>query len=162
MSKNMYPLITNNIIVIFVHMCICHLFYIPIIFMWELWSGDITNSGLMNILFGLLMVGTYTAIILYLYFWAGKKFLKNTHHLLTNIFSVIVPAIIILALLVYKGTWIFLFLIPFTPLGEIISSFFQIGEPYSLIPYFFLVVFLPSLTMLAGMMAKQWKCRLPW
>ena len=161
MSKNTVALITNNLIVIVVHICMCFVFFLPLSYIWGfgVWFDD-RSPELMDVIINLLVIGICITTILFLYFWAGKKFLSNTQHTPTNIFSVIVLSIIIFTItfIAYDSIWERILRLPFYPLGETISYFFQIEGKYC----YSLLSFLPSLTMLAGMTIKWEKFRSFW
>jgi len=136
-------IILNNLIAITIHVCIYILFIIPI-FLLFLMSGS-------SVLW--IAIGVYTLTALFLYFLAGKLFLSNTHNTLTNIFSVLVLVIILIATTYILEGWVN---VPFYPLFELISFIFQIPYGASEDIYIYLSLApLPSLTMLAGLIAKQ-------
>ena len=72
-------IILNNLIAVTIHICMCILLLYPIFVLY----------GMGSWLF-------YIPIAFYLYFWAGKKFLSNTHNALTNVFSVIALVIMLI------------------------------------------------------------------
>jgi len=129
MSKNDVIVVKNNLIAIAVHICICLIFFIPLLFL-SFEDGNNTVGWLIC-----------TLIILFLYFWAGRKLLSETHSVLINVFSVIGPVILsltpIIFLLLYGLTY---------GLTEGI---------YTDLVIYLVLASLPSLIMLAGMMTKN-------
>ncbi|MCL2549941.1 MAG: hypothetical protein FWE78_03275 [Methanimicrococcus sp.] len=143
--------ILNNLIAVVIHICMCFFFLIHAFILYEIgsWSYEI---------FIWVAMGIYTLFALLLYFWAGKLFLSNTRIVMTNIFSVIG----LIILLIYNAyNWndpysLDALTLPFLSLFEIISFIFQIPSGAMERKYIhFALAPLPSLTMLAGLIAKQ-------
>ena len=134
----MSVIIKNNLIAIAIHLGMCLFFLFPILLL------DAIGSWALFLL---------APIVFYLYFWAGKKYLNNTHNTFTNIFSVMLLAIV-LAVTTYALEG--LTALPFYSLFLMISFIFQM--PYDaaegLYVCLLLVPFL-SLTMLVGLLVKQ-------
>jgi len=146
MQKDMSALITNNIVAIAVHVCMCIAFIFPLLFLYGAgsWGDDILVW---------FTVGIYTIVALFLYFFAGKSLLGNTQNILINVFSVIgLPVILLAPMFVASDIrWESLLTMPVYPIGGAISFFFQIEEKYC----YLAISFLPSLAMLAGLMTKR-------
>jgi hypothetical protein len=113
--------------------------------MWE--------EGLKNVIYNWLAIVIYTLAILFLYFCIGRRFLCNTHSVLTNALSVTVLFIIIIVStsVAYESFFERLFRVPVYPLGGTIFYFFQIKEKY----VFLVMSILPSITMWVGMVTKR-------
>jgi len=146
MSENTRALITNNLISIAVHICMCIAFIFPLLFLYRVgsWGGDI---------FIWVAVGLYTTIALFLYFLAGKSLLHNMQNVPENAFSVIGLSVI-LAVSVYAAygiSWESLLRMPVYPIGGAIFYISQIEEKHC----YLALSLLPSLMMLAGLMAKR-------
>ena len=149
MSKQVSALITNNIIALVIHICICFiLFYPPVLIIPILLRDDILLWFAM---------GLYTIIAFGLYFFAGRLFLRNTKNMLTDLFSVIVLTIVFLAIVLY-WYWLsslIMFLMPFFMLAMLISHILPIQFEIDEILILFLLP-LPSLTMWVGLRAKKY------
>jgi hypothetical protein len=108
------------------------------------------------------MVGSYTLVSLLLYFLTGRKFLYNTHNLLTNLLSVaVVPVIIIVGILV-SSLWsspagrpgidmLGLLAVPINPISESIYFFTRMERASS----YMIMSLLPPLAMWLGIINKR-------
>jgi len=166
MSKKV---IKNNLIVISIHAWMCFFFFFPSIFYPRILNVAWVLSNIGIDMFLCLAVGIYTLAALILYFLAGKKLLNNTSNTLTNILSVITPAILLVVYTRYiwndpfpYSSWGgFVVNLPFEPLIEMIAFLLQIPSGAIEGIYIYLILApLPSLLMLAGLMVKQRKDKL--
>ena len=151
-------LITNNIIAVVVHIFICFILLAPIYYLLD---GDIFFEawkwGLDYILFDCFVIVLLTIVTFSLYFWAGRRFLKCTQNMVVNSFSTIVLVILILGttIIAYGSFGEIILRMSLFPIVETLSYLLQIDEKY----IYMLLSPLPSLTMLAGMMTKQYKIK---
>jgi putative effector of murein hydrolase len=101
-----------------------------------------------------------TIAAFYLYFWTGKKILKNTQNMKINLFFTVVLVILILGIIgiAYDSFGGTILRISLFPIVETLSYFLQIDNKF----IYMILSPLPSLLMLAGMRAKLKKFRLPW
>ncbi|MCL2800703.1 MAG: hypothetical protein FWD28_02975 [Treponema sp.] len=145
-------IIKNNIIAIFVHVCVCIVFLYPVNFMWwgSVWGNE--KLDIRVIIINSIFILVYTIIIFSLYFFAGKIFLRGTNNIFKNIASVIVLFIILLVITLTKYDEVIerLLRIPYYPLGGTISSFLHIKEKYG---YLIMSIF-PSFIMWMGIKKK--------
>jgi len=144
----MIMLLKNNLIAIFIHICICFILLLPFIVIYNGTTGK----------FVFLTSGVFTIIAFFLYYWSGMKFLSNTHSILANIFSVILLFVIVLvALLVaYDTQWERIIRLPFTLFGWIVSHFIGIESNSHKEKYVFMVMLIfPSLAMWLGLITKR-------
>ena len=155
---NEFSLITNNIIAAVVHTFICFILLAPVYYLLD---GDIFFEawkwGLDYILFDCFVIVLLTAVAFYLYFWAGRKLLKSTQNMITNSFSTAVLVILILGatIIAYGSFGEIILRMSLFPVVETLSYLLQIDEKY----IYMILSPLPSLTMLAGMMTKQYKIK---
>ena len=157
-------LITNNLIAVAIHVCICLVLIIPLgllIGPGHLWSeSTLELLPLWHIAKRLIAIGIYTAVAIILYFWAGRKFLTNTDNMLTSILSVIaLTIVIILATFAAEGSFgnrlryhlLAMLTIPIGPIGATVAHFLRIDNLYS----YLIMSIMPSLAMWVGMVTKR-------
>jgi len=154
MPKN---IIKNNLIAIAIHACVCIAVLLPTgIVMGQagpLWSDSVYSGS--TVTQWLFIVGT-TIIAIFLYFFAGRKFLANTGHLLTNALSVIAIPLLMLMVTVIGFYFPSLFILGllFTPIvliSETISFFLRIELKYA----YMIMSILPTLAVWLGLVAKR-------
>jgi len=153
MSKNTSALITNNIITLIIHGFLCIILYVPSVYI---------NEGLSLSTF-YWFAGLYAIVLFGLYFLAGRLFLHGTKNMLTDVFSVVILLIVLLAGAAYYwiGSTILFLFIPYYPFGEMlrvaISHIFQMPYLDVKIKYMFMILSpLPSLALLSGVKSKQY------
>ena len=140
-------LIKNNLIAITIHICLSIIMFFPFLYVY---NGAVTD----NIILGWLKLVIYTAIPLFVYIWAGKKFLTDTHNPLINFFSVMAIAIIIV---IATYLWEIIVNLPFFFVGAFISSIVldipggSAEEKY----IFYIISLFPSLSMWIGLRFKR-------
>ena len=153
MSKNMSVLITNNLITIAIHVCMCIIFLYPV--------GIVIDVGFNNMKFTWLALSICIIAVLFLYFWAGWKFLSSTNNAFLDVCSVILIANIVLAVtfIAYNSILERILRIPFYPIGSIIAYILKMsyetakGEEWKSI--YLSMSILPSLTMLIAIIIKR-------
>jgi len=148
MSKKVPTLITNNLIAIAIHICLCFVLFYPLLFIHTHLNG----------IFLWLAMGLYTIVSFGSYSLVGGFFLRNTKNALTDIFSVIMLPFVLLitVLLVFGFHWfglIFGSLVLY--ILVIIASLFQISFEGAVCILMALSP-LPSLAMWIGMRAKKY------
>jgi hypothetical protein len=140
-------IIINNIIVITIHIVISVICIFPIYFEGLTWGWGI---------FRYLAAVICIIIPFFLYYWAGNKFLRNTHNYLFNILSVITLAILLFTAVVFTSEQWFGYTLPFELLIGSITDLLQI--PYRAVKekYIYLTMsILPSLIMWIGLTTKR-------
>ena len=142
--------ITNNLMTIVVQVCLYLVYLIPFFIMIIIWFEieDILSEVLSYIIL-LPFAIIYIIPAFFIYFLIGKKLLFNTHYTLTNILSVVGLAYVLVAIGLSPDNlgWDY---------GNLLFYSFQLllGEVTEGYIYFVLTP-LPSLIMLAGLIAKQ-------
>lgn len=151
-------IIKNNLIAVAIHICMCIILILPIGFIWfyGVWGN---NMELNRVIINWLLIGACTTVILFLYFWTGRKFLTNTGQSLTNVLSVIAVLILIIIgvfislYLDASNRWhiMWMLMTPISPLGETLSHFARIELKYADM----LMSILLPLAMWIGMITKR-------
>jgi len=149
---------TNNLIAIAIYICVC-IVLLPLNVAWEgaIWHDLIWEWGSRGIVFNWTAILVHTIVSLFLCFWAGKKFLRNTNNIGLNAISAVFLVIII-------ATIIFIFfdepspsrlegllVVPIYPISETISYFFHIKLKYC----YLAISLLPSIAMWLGIVSKK-------
>ena len=148
MSKNVSALITNNLIAIAIHICLCFVLFYPLLFIHTRLDG----------IFLWLAMGLYTIASFGSYFLVGGFFLRSTKNARTDIFSVIALSVVLLitVFLVYGFHWFgLIFGSMVLYILVIIASLFQISFEGAVCILMALSP-LPSLAMWTGMRAKKY------
>ena len=142
-------LIVNNFISIAIHIVLSLICIFPFVYIYTGGIERVINIGLASVI--------YTITIFLLYFWAGKKYLCDTHSILFNSLSVVFLAIIIfMAILIANNTPLHSLILPFEILGTMIHQLLRIPYGAKEEKYVYLVMsILPSLTMLIGLINKK-------
>ena len=98
MKAHIKSTLLNNLRAIIIHIVLCLISMIHTGFTWRhgiWWDGMSRDYVVTN----WVLIGIFSIVNTLLYFWLGRKFLNQTHNVLTNFFSVaIVPIIILLAI----------------------------------------------------------------
>jgi len=163
MSKR---IVKNNLIALSVHVGICLVLILPIgiIFFYGVWHDSIWGWWpLRDIVSQWLYVGVTTMAALILYFWAGRKYLVNTHKPTTNVLSVaVLPGVIMLAGFVALSNpgrigMLGLLATPIYPVSETLSYFLPIGRIHG----YMIMSVLPPLAMWLGLATKRREPKMP-
>jgi len=142
--------ITNNLITVVIQVCLYFVYLIPFFIMIMIWFviADILGEGLSYVIL-LPFAIIYIIPAFFIYFLIGKKLLFNTHYTLTNILSVVGLTYVLVSIGLSPDSlgWDY---------GNLLFYSFQLllGEITEGYIYFVLTP-LPSLIMLAGLIAKQ-------
>ena len=158
MRKNIESVLLNNLIALAIYICICFVVF-PLNFMWHLgiWNELVWKMGLKHVIYNWVTVSIHTLLTLFLYFWAGGKFLKKLHNIFENTLSVIFLFIIIAitTLSLYNNPdpklFEWLLLTPIFPISETLYFFLIIKEKYA----YLIISLLPSITMWIRMTTKR-------
>ena len=163
MLKN---IIKSNLIAIAIHLCVCIVVLVPVLIVLytgngrgSLWSDGVWEWwSLRAIVWNSVRIGICTLIALFLYFLAGRIFLTNTGHLLTNALSVIaIPLLMIMAMFIslYLVSIFILGLMgtPIMLIGETISFFLRIELKYA----YMIMSPLPPLAVWLGLVTNRSK-----
>jgi hypothetical protein len=149
MTKELFlGIAMNNFRAIIIHILLCIISWIPITLIWEFGVRNaFVHGGL-----GMKMIGIFTTITLLLYFVLGKKFLRSTNKILTDMFSVIViPIVIVLAMLIAWPGYGGLLTISIHPISETITFYFGLEQQHSNK----IVSAFPSIAMWLGLFIKR-------
>ena len=155
--KMLKAVIINNLISIAIYVCMCIVLILPIGNTWfyGMWRDNMKSN---EIVYNWAMIGVFTIVSLFLFFWLGRKFLNDTGNTLLSISSVImVPILVSIASFVafsnldsrlgiagFLGT-------PIYPVSETMSYFLRMDLKYA----YMAMSILPPLTMWIGMIGKR-------
>ena len=145
MEKNVSLILKNNLIALAVHIGVSLIFLCLILGFLPLIQATMLTSLLISLPCGI--------IALYLYFWVGKRFLRNTQSPTTDYFSVGGFFILIAASTLLVGG---VFIFPFWSILWIICESFQITYgPIETVFNNLVIASMPPFAMWMGMLVKR-------